>query len=166
MKVLSWVLSIPVVLVLGGLAVVSLVPGYHIYVVRSESMAPAISMGDVVVTGPVHGAFGREIKPGTVVTYQTGTTTVTHRVLSVGESGLVTKGDAVEDHDARPIAESEVVGQYLFRIPKLGYLTAYMHTRIGWFLLIVIPAIVLEGFIIREMVREATRGSGVEVRKR
>jgi signal peptidase I len=166
MKAFYWVASGLVALVLAGAAFAYISPDYDVYIVRSESMSPAINMGDIVVTGPVDGLLSREIKPGTIVTYRAGTTTVTHRVLSVGDNALLTKGDAVEDPDPRSVSMSQVVGEYLFRIPKLGYLAAFLHTRVGWLLLVVTPAIILEGFVIKEIVREALQSSDINVGKR
>ena len=155
MKKVKWIISGFLALIVTGLAFVYLVPGYRMYIVRSESMVPTINMGDMIITGPVGGLFGRAIRPGEIVTYQTGKSLVSHRVVSLDNNTLVTKGDAVEKPDPQPVSTSQVVGLYLFKIPKVGYVSAFMHTKRGWFLLVILPAIILEGFIIKEIIKEA-----------
>jgi signal peptidase len=90
------------------------------YLVKGQSMEPAINMGDVVVTGPVGGLLNRKIEPGTIVTYKRESTPITHRVIVVEGDNLITKGDASEDPDPEPLLMSEVCGVYLVRIPYLG----------------------------------------------
>ena len=155
MKVFSWLISIILAVVVAGLGFIYFSPDYNMYFVRSESMKPAINMGDMVVTGPVNGLLGGEVRPGVIVTYQRGNETVTHRVLSLDNDTLVTKGDAAEDPDPRPITMSDIRGTLLFKVPYAGYLSVFMRTRLGWFLVIIIPAVLLVAFIIKDIIREA-----------
>ena len=123
----------------------------------SESMKPAINLGDMLVTGPPGGPLSAETKPGVITTYGHGKEMVTHRVLSVDGNTLVTKGDAAEDPYPRPIALSDIRGIYLFKIPYIGYLSSFMRTRAGWFSLIIAPTVVLVAFIIKDIIKEALR---------
>lgn len=157
MKKLLWILSMLIAVVVAGLAFIYISPDYDIYVVRSESMKPTINMGDIILTGPSAGFFNREIKPGVIVTYQKGESLVTHRVMSSNNDTLITKGDAVEDPDLQPVSTSQVRGIYLMKIPKAGYLAAFIHTKLGWFLSIILPAIILVAFIIKDIIKEALR---------
>lgn len=119
-------------------------------------MKPAINIGDMIITGPLDGPLNGKVNPGVIVTYERGKELVTHRVVSVDGDNLVTKGDAVEDPDTHPVTMSEVSGIYLFRIPYAGYLSNFMRTRVGWFLVIIIPAMLLVAFLIKDIVKEAT----------
>lgn len=163
MKILEWIVSIAVGLLLAGLTFVYFSPDYGMYVVRSESMKPTINMGDMVINGPLDGPFSEKVKPGTIISYQNGLSLVTHRVLLVDGDTLLTKGDAVEDPDPQTIALSQIKGLYLFKIPKLGYLSAFMHTKLGWFLVIILPAILLEAFIVKEILKEALSRTPTEI---
>ena len=155
MKVLSWFMSIVLDLIVAGLGFTYFSPDYNIYLVRSESMKPAINMGDMVVTGPVGGSLGGEVKPGVVVTYELNKELVTHRVLSMSGDTLMTKGDVVEDPDTRPVTMSQVTVIYLFKIPYVGYLSNFIQTKVGWFVVIVIPAVLLVAFLIKDIVKES-----------
>jgi len=162
MKTFFRVVPALVAVFVAGLLFVYFSPDYGVYMVRSESMKPAINMGDMIVSGPAGGVLSPEIGPGAIVTYQMGDNLVTHRVLSVDGGILTTKGDAVEDPDSHTVETSQVVGVYLFRVPKLGYVHAFMHTRPGLLLLFILAG-VLVAFIIREIVRESRHGAQCDV---
>jgi len=154
-KAFGWFISIILAAAVSSLLFTHLSPDYNMYLVRSESMKPAINMGDMVVTGPPEGPLGSGVKPGVVVTYQRGKELVTHRVLSINGNTLVTKGDALEEPDSWPVTLSQVSGVHLFKIPYLGYLSNFVRTKLGWFLMVVIPGILLVAFIIKDIIKEA-----------
>jgi signal peptidase I len=156
-KILGWVLTGILGIVVMCLILVAVLPGYHIFVVKSESMEPSINMGDLVITGPVNGFLGNGIYPGTVISYQSGGKVVTHRVLAVDGNSIQTKGDAVEDPDPQSVDASKIVGVYLFKIPKVGYVSSLIHTKVGWFLLIILPSMLLVGWIAVEIIKEALK---------
>ncbi len=165
-KIVKWSVSALLALVLGGLAFVYFSPGYDMYVVRSESMVPAINMGDIIVSGPLWGPINGGVRPSTIVTYELGKALVTHRVMSIKGDILVTKGDAMEDPDPRPVSISQVKGVYLFKIPYIGYLSSYMRTKTGWFSIVIIPGMLLVCFLAKDIVREALKDDSEEkVRK-
>ncbi len=147
-------------LILGGLLFVYFSPDYEVYVVRSESMTPAINMGDVIFTGPVGGPIKGAVGPGTVVTYQGGSGLVTHRVVSITNTGVITRGDAVEEADPRTVSLTQIKGVYLFRIPGWGYVWKYAQTRPGWMLLVVLPASIIIGCLAREVQKEWRKREG------
>ena len=155
MKFLSWFISIILAVIVAALGFIYFSPDYSMYLVRSESMKPAINMGDMLVAGPLDGPFNGAIQPGMIVTYERGQEFVSHRVLSVDGETLVTKGDAVEDPDPWPVTMSAVSGIYLLKVPYAGYLSHFMRTRVGWFLVIIIPATLLVAFLIKDIVKEA-----------
>ena len=99
MKVFLWLVSIVLGLVVAGLTFIYFSPGYDLRLVRSESMRPAVNMGDLIITGPVNGPINGELKPEMIVTYEYSKELITHRVQSIDGTTLVTKGDAVEDPD-------------------------------------------------------------------
>jgi len=154
-KIISRFFIVVLGLIVAGLAFVYFMDGYNLYMVRSESMTPAILMGDMIITGPPGGQINGEIKPGTVVTYEFKNDLVTHRVLSIDADTLVTKGDAVEDPDPWTVSKSDVRGVYLFKIPYVGFVLNFVRSKLGWFVSIIIPGALLVLWITRDILKEA-----------
>lgn len=155
MKVFKWSVLAIIALVVAVFAFVHFSPDYAMYSVRTESMNPAIKMGDMIVTGPLNGLFSGELQPGEVVTYIRNEELITHRVVSVDGNTLVTKGDAMEESDPWTVAMSDVSGAYLFKIPYGGYLANFIRTKLGWFLVVILPSMLLVGLISWDIVKEA-----------
>jgi len=153
-KIFVCTVSIILGLIVAALAFVFFSPDYSLYVVRSGSMEPAFNVGDVVISGPLSSGG---IKPGVIITYQIGKTLITHRVLSVDGNTLITKGDANKAPDPSPVLLSQVQSLYLFRIPYIGYAAGFVRTRLGWFLAIILPSLVLVGFIVKDIIKEALK---------
>jgi len=137
-------------LILVWLGFIYFVPGYSLYIVRSESMAPTINIGDLIITGPVKG----EVNEGDIITYELNGELITHRVHSI-DNTIVTKGDAVEDPDPWLVKDSSIRGTYLFKIPYVGYATRFIQTKTGWFITIIIPAMALVVWLAKDIVKEA-----------
>ena len=159
MKIFIWTVSIILGLIVAALAFVFFSPDYDLYIVRSGSMEPAINVGDMVLAGPV-GTGG--IKPGVIISYEAGKNLITHRVLSIDGNTLITKGDANKEPDPNPVRLSQVQSRYIFRIPYVGYVAGFLRTRPGWLLSIVLPSIVLVGFIVKDIIKEASRNEKSE----
>jgi signal peptidase len=138
-----WLIAIVV-----GLLLLPRVAGWRFDAVLTGSMEPVLNVGGVVVTRPVDIASIRE---GDIIAYHSGELLITHRVVQVipedGATSFVTKGDATEEADSRPIPAENVVGKVIFHVPYFGYLAAFIKTPLGLILTIAIPAtaiIVLE----------------------
>ena len=155
MKIACRIIIAILCLVLAGLAFIYFVPGYNLYLVRSESMTPTINMGDLIITGPSDGPIKGEIKPGTIITFEHRDELVTHRVKAIDGSALTTKGDAAEDIDPWAVSLSDIRGVYLFKIPSVGYVTNFVQTKTGWFLTIIIPGTLLTLWLVKDIVKEA-----------
>jgi signal peptidase len=149
LRIVTWAIGGFIALVIAGLLLIHFLPGYGLYFVRTGSMVPTINVGDIVVTGPPE-----NITAGTIITFLNDNITVTHRVIAVKGDMLQTMGDANEDPDSRLTPVSNVLGKYMFRIPKLGYINGFVTNRKGWFLVIIIPTIILVGFIVKDILKE------------
>jgi hypothetical protein len=66
-------------------------------------MVPAIKLGDMIFTGPASGPFGGGIAAGSIVTFVKGNELVTHRIVSLENGSIITKGDANEGPDQVPV---------------------------------------------------------------
>ena len=154
-KIVNWTVTAALLLIIAALVIIFFAPDYDLYLVRSESMRPAINMGDLIITGPVGGPINGEVKAGKIITFSHDKELVTHRVQSIHQASLVTKGDAVEDPDPWAVTLADVAGVYLFKIPYVGFVTSFVQTKFGWFLTIIIPATALVFWLVRDILKEA-----------
>lgn len=83
-------------------------------VVLSGSMEPTLHVNDLVLVRRT-----RQVKPGDVVVYQSGSMLVIHRVVSVTEERIVTQGDANNVSDD-PITPEDVKGVMVLAVPAVG----------------------------------------------
>jgi len=136
-----------VIALLGVIVILSLAPLFPIpgnfksLVVMSGSMEPAIHVGSVVVIKPVG-----EVKVGDVVTFEHPSepqNLITHRVKSVEDDMIKTKGDANNTPDNWEIKKETIQGKMFFSAPYLGYAVHFAKTPKGFLLLIILPAILI-----------------------
>lgn len=100
--------------------------GYRIYVVHTGSMMPTLNPGDAVLDRPAPMA----VHSGQVVTFTVHSgpdTVVTHRVASVSNGEIQTKGDANRTVDPWTLRISQVVGSKVLTLPYAGYLLVYLQ---------------------------------------
>lgn len=145
MKIISTIFyTIFVALVIGiaGLLLGTMLPipgSLEIKIVKSGSMEPEIPTGSLVVVKPA-ASYGK----GDIITFGKDTKTdipTTHRIIAINPDGsFVTKGDANEEQDQNPAARAEVIGKVIFSIPGAGYVLDFARTKLGFALLIGIPA--------------------------
>ena len=88
--------------------------GYSVFEVATGSMAKEINIHDAVVV-----KIDDEYNVGDVVTYKNGKDFITHRVVSIDQSYIVTKGDANNVND-NPIDKELVLGRVVKVLPEFG----------------------------------------------
>lgn len=117
--------------------------GYSSAVVISGSMSGSIEVNDMVI---IHKQDNYAV--GDVITFESGNSLVTHRIVEETENGFVTKGDSNNTVDEEVVFMNQIVGCVVFVIPQIGLLIEYLRTPLGMlclvlfgFLLIEIPAL-------------------------
>ena len=94
--------------------------GIKPFITMSGSMEPEIHTGSVCFVDTK--AEYDEILTGDVIAYRAGNGgLVTHRVLSISDEGMETKGDANEVTDGISTTPVNFYGKTLFSIPYVGY---------------------------------------------
>lgn len=96
--------------------------GYTTFEVGSGSMEPTISEKDLVIV-----KLGADIKNNDIVTYESNTIYITHRVLNIQGDYIITKGDANNTND-KPINKTSVIGKVVKIIPNFGIWRAVLTT--------------------------------------
>ena len=111
-----------------------------------------IEVGDLIFVGKTE---AEELEVGDVIAFMEGKVVVTHRIIEVqtgenGEPEFLTKGDANNAQDQRPVTANNLVGIYKARIPKVGDFALFLQTPMGMVLFIGLP---LLAFIIYDIIR-------------
>lgn len=126
--------------------VVPLIMGAKPLVVESESMEPAIKVGDLVIVKPVD---AETLVIGDTITFQPVSgdpTLVTHRIIekTIGADGLqfTTLGDNNDEPDA-PIIADQVNGKVIYTIPAIGQITLVAGLGTNAFLLLGVVIVLL-----------------------
>ena len=121
--------------------------GFSSAVVVTGSMSPAIEAGDFIVCRESAG-----YRPGDIITFRSIDPAnygevVTHKVQELtsyeGKDAYVTYGTANESADSYPALKEKVIGQYRFRLPKVGALFDYLKSPAGYFVLLFLPFFLL-----------------------
>ena len=130
--------------------------GVQALVDRSDSMQPAIAAGDLVLTrlGPP-----RQARVGDVVTFtdpERAGRLLTHRVVERrlrpdGSWGFVTRGDANSGSERWSVTAGGSVGRLVGRIPRAGYVVAWLSTPIVRGLLLGLGGLALGGLLLRRI---------------
>ena len=104
--------------------------GYEIYNVVSGSMEPEISVGRLILLAPVQ---PESIIEGDIIAFESSDSVVTHRVVENKklEGEIVTKGDANEKEDIKPVPYAGVIGKVERHMPYMGEYMVIYTTNIG-----------------------------------
>jgi signal peptidase len=129
------------------------------YTVVSGSMEPAIMTGDVVV---VRSTRPSEVRLGDVVMFRDvrhPDRLITHRVQGLSFTGaraaFVTKGDANTAVERWKVARDGWIARVVYRIPKIGQVSLGVQDPLVRLFLIVMPAVLLGGWLILRIWRPA-----------
>ncbi len=113
--------------------------GYANAIVITGSMSGAIEINDMVVTH-----HQSSYKKGDIITYQSGKSTVTHRIIEVVDRGYITQGDANNVADPE-IIQSQVIGKVVLIVPQFGVLTQAMYSPLGMIVIVTIGGLWIIG---------------------
>lgn len=133
-------------------------PKLSLYTIVSGSMAPAINRSDIIVNVRIDDFT--TLKIGDVITYKSQSSlienmTITHRIIDVkikndGSREFITKGDYNLSADSSPVQQRDILGKTILKIPKLGQIQFLLATKLGWLLIVLLPAL---GIIIYDILK-------------
>ena len=136
-------------------------PKFNAYVVLTGSMEPKIKINDVVVTKKIN---VEDIKVGDIITFISDDSRfsgiiITHRVNEVfidqatGKYSFETQGDNNPSPDFVLTKGENVLGEVIFKIPKLGYAQQLLASKGGWIIAILIPCLAVLSYDIFKLVK-------------
>ncbi|MCL5272610.1 MAG: signal peptidase I [Bacillota bacterium] len=162
LKTLKWIINIIAIAVFVTLIVVSItglmnndnpryVPGlgdYKIISIYTDSMKPVFQAGDGII---VKSSMIDTCKAGDIITYwrSDNGSLLTHRIVGIseqnGKEAYFTRGDANNIIDGAPVPVQDIVGKHICSVPHAGYFISYLHTKVGFLLLILLPIVLAVG---------------------
>lgn len=123
--------------------------GYKPYIVLSDSMQDTFAVGDIAVSKT---ADPESLQVGDIVTFESIDPAnygevVTHKIREIttyeGEPAFVTYGTTTGVDDLYPVPFDNVIGEYQFRLPKMGYFFEFLISPTGYVVVILIPFLLL-----------------------
>ena len=149
MKIIKFIINILTTLIIsiGGLFLILYICGIVPYVVLSGSMEPTIETGSLCFINKKIKI--EKVKEKDIIAFKMNDgTLVTHRVVEINESGIITKGDNNNDIDSNILKKENFVGKNLFWIPKVGYIVKTFQSTKGKIIIITsIVLLLVSGFL-------------------
>lgn len=100
--------------------------GTEPYIVLSGSMEPVIHTGSLVYITEINEAP----QENDIIAYDAGSgIPVVHRVISKGESGYITKGDANTTPDMSEVAPDKILGRMVLTVPNAGFILSAVRSH-------------------------------------
>ena len=126
-------------------------PLFGAYVIISESMIPSINVYDAVLTIR---ATEDDIKTYDIITFlssdpRLSNIIVTHRIkakyydATTNKYTFQTKGDANNTADFTLAEDTNIIGEVIFKIPKIGYIQSILATKGGLIIVVLIPCLAI-----------------------
>lgn len=140
-------------------------PTYNAYVVLTGSMIPEIDPMDVVITKKREAS---ELEEGDIITFLSSDTrlsgvVVTHRIkqtfhdATTNKYTFQTKGDANNTVDFALAEDHNVIGEVIFKIPKVGYVQELLASKGGLIIFILIPCLAVLSYDIVKIIKKACK---------
>lgn len=94
----------------------------------SNSMNPSIKVNDIVI---IKRENGERFMTGDIIAFKAAGVVVVHRIHSMEEGQIFTKGDHNNAQDPFVLNTEEIIGKAIFRIPLIGYVYELVLSKIG-----------------------------------
>lgn len=140
-------------------------PDYNAYVVLTGSMVPEIMPNDVVITKK---RDPKDLEVNDIITFLSSDSRlsgiiVTHRIKNkfydstTGKYTFQTKGDANNTVDFSLAEGHNIIGEVIFKIPKLGYVQEILASKGGLIIFIFIPCLAVLSYDIVKLIKNITK---------
>lgn len=102
----------------------SYLTGTKIFIVMSNSMAPRLNKGDLILVRKQESYSVND-----VVTFQRGSQVITHRISSSENNFFKTKGDGNMSNDFPRLKASDIIGSVVYSLPYIGTVFAVLKSK-------------------------------------
>ena len=116
--------------------------------VETGSMSGTIEEGDLIVIKKTN-----DYKIGDIITFlpEGDKIPTTHRIIGIEDGKYITRGDANNTADTRPIAYDRIIGEYQFSIRYVGLFFRWLGQEGGWIYLAGIVVVIIIGVLLLKM---------------
>ncbi len=125
--------------------------GLRMLTVLSGSMRPVLEPGDIIIIKD-----NTNIVEGDIITFKSNNLIITHRVINVTsvEDRVLykTKGDNNNVEDKTLIKEENILGEYFFRIPYIGYVMEFFRSKLGIMIIVTIIGLLVIFEVIKSFI--------------
>lgn len=102
------------------------------YAVLSGSMEPTYHVGALIYVKEIQ---PEKIEEGDPITFvlNNDLTIATHRVVEIDikNRAFITKGDANDSVDGKPVLYENLIGKPVFHVPYIGYFVNWIQSKVG-----------------------------------
>jgi len=81
---------------------------------------------------------------GDIITYESGDSVVTHRIIAETAEGYTTKGDHNNTEDMYPVPKNSVIGKVAYVVPGVGLFIQYLRSPLGMTCMVLIGFLLIE----------------------
>lgn len=134
--------------------------GYKAYRITSNSMEPALNIGDVIITKEPKEED--DIKTQQIISFEQDGEIITHRVIQIieednGQLKYITKGDNNNVEDLTKISFEDIKGVKVITIPYLGTIVSFLENKVVVLFIILIVLLLYLYKLNRDEKREMRR---------
>jgi len=104
--------------------------GYRLFKVMTGSMEPTINVNSLILIKEQ-----KSYKVNDIITFKSKNSYVTHRIVSIEEDKVITKGDNNNTED-KPINKKDIVGKLVRELKVYGFIMYLLSNPITWALII------------------------------
>ncbi len=111
--------------------------GFRTYKIGSGSMEPALKVNNLIIIKEF-----KDYEIGDIVTFNYKGDKVTHRIVSINENEVITKGDANNTND-KPIKKEDIIGKVIYNFTVINYINYLLSKPLTWLLILVIGLFII-----------------------
>ena len=106
--------------------------GIRTYKIGSGSMEPTLKVNDLIIIYEF-----REYEVGDIVTFNYNGDKITHRIVSINDNEVITKGDANNTND-KPIKKEDIIGKVIYKFGGINFISYLLSKPLTWILALII----------------------------
>ena len=108
--------------------------GFRVFRVGSGSMEPTLKVNSLILV-----KSNNNYNVSDIVTYEENSDYITHRIISINDDEIITKGDANNIED-KPITKDMIIGKLIYAFKINNFISYLLSRPMTWILLLFLGA--------------------------